>query len=386
MVKSSPKIGIITLHGYHNYGNRLQNYALQEIIKSLGYEVDTIIIKSCKNTNRHITEKLKKIFRNSPKKNISIIMDRIKQKYLFQKNKKLIDSRMKVFIDFSKKYLNEIFVMNDPGSIHRLAQKYNYFVVGSDQVWNPIYINDMEKYFLTFANKKQRIAYAASFSCPDIPEQYKEQYKDWLKGMSKISVREKAGADIIKNLTGIDVPVLLDPTMLLSKEKWTSISKRAKNKPEGEYILTYFLGKMDKKTNEYIKSIATETKMEIVHLADIKDHESYMTGPSEFIDYINSASLILTDSFHGVVFSILMRTPFIVFRRIHRGPSMYSRIETLLDMFHLRSREIQNIKDNEEIFNLDFSHIEPILKSEREKAINYLKEALSIEEEVRNEN
>ncbi len=77
-----------------------------------------------------------------------------------------------------------------------------------------------------------------------------------------------------------------------------------------------------------------------------------------------------------------MKTPFVVFRRINRGPSMYSRIETLLDLFNLRSREIENIRDNEELFHIDFSHIEPILELEREKAINYLNEALNSEEEV----
>lgn len=385
MINDIRKVAIITLHGYNNYGNRLQNYALQETLRNLGFQVDTIIFKSQENTDRSLSRKAKILFKTHPKKTIRIIVDRIRNNHFYKKNKKLIENRIKAFKDFSKEYLNEIFI-EDIDDNSSFIQKYKYFITGSDQVWNPCYINDMDKYFLTFAEKEQRISYAASFSCPDIPEQYKQKYRDWIKGMSKISVREKAGADIIKSLTGIEVPVLLDPTLLLSKEKWFSISKKATNKPEKDYILTYFLGKIDKKTKRYIENIAKQKKMEIVRLADIKDYESYVAGPGEFIDYINSASLVLTDSFHGVIFSILMRTPFIVFRRIHRGPSMYSRIETLLDMFHLRSREVQNIKDNEEMFYLDFSHIEPILKSEREKAINYLKEALSIEEEVRNEN
>ena len=161
--------------------------------------------------------------------------------------------------------------MDDTDSARNLIQKYKYFIAGSDQVWNPIYINDMDKYFLTFAKKEQRISYAASFSCPDIPEQYKLKYRDWIKGMSRISVREETGANIIKNLVGIEVPVLLDPTLLLSREKWISISKKPKNKPKVGYILTYFLGRIDKKNKRYIESIAKEKKMKIIRLADIKD-------------------------------------------------------------------------------------------------------------------
>ena len=110
----------------------------------------------------------------------------------------------------------------------------------------------------------------------------------------------------------------------------------------------------------------------------MKDKKTYKTGPGEFIDYINSASVFFTDSFHGVVFSILMQTPFVVYERISKSSSMYSRIETLLDMFELRSREANNARDKKDIFNIDFSHIQPILEYERKKALDYLKNALGI--------
>ncbi len=142
-------------------------------------------------------------------------------------------------------------------------------------------------------------------------------------------------------------------------------------------MLTYFLGKVPKETQKKIKQIAEKNKLEIVRLADIRDKKRYLAGPSEFIDYINSAALVCTDSFHGTVFSILMETPFIVFDRV--GTSMYSRIETLLDKFKLHSRQANYIKDDE-IFNIDFSHIPPILDEERKKALNYLKEALNVKD------
>lgn len=254
MANNTRKVGIVTLHGYSNYGNKLQNYALQEIINTLGYEANTVIIKAKDNTDSILIRRIKTFFKTSPKKIIRILMERRKQQLFYQNNKELIDNRTRVFKDFSKEYLNEIFYYSEDD----IAQDYKYFITGSDQVWNPHYITDMNKYFLTFAHKEQRISYAASFSCPNIPDEYKGKYRNWILGMSKISVREEAGANIIKSLTGIEVPVLLDPTLLLSQEQWISISRKALNKTQEDYILTYFLGEIDEKTKGYIEGIAKE--------------------------------------------------------------------------------------------------------------------------------
>lgn len=196
--------------------------------------------------------------------------------------------------------------------------------------------------------------------------------------MKSLSVREKSGAKIIKELVGRDVPVLVDPTLLISKEHWLSIARKAPNRPDDNYILTYFLGKVSDETNKQIKDLSKKYKMKIIRLADLNDREAYVAGPSEFIDYINSASILLTDSFHGVAFSILFEKPFIVYER--SGSSMYSRIETLLEIFNLRSREVRHIKNADDIFNIDYSHVAPILEAERNKALNYLREAFNIQE------
>ncbi len=210
-----------------------------------------------------------------------------------------------------------------------------------------------------------------------MPDEYKERYKKWLSVIPYLSVREESGAKIVKELTGRDVPVLIDPTLMLTKEKWLSIAREDPYKPDRPYLLTYFLGKVPKETRKKIKKIARDNNLEIVKLADIRDKKRYIACPSEFIDYINSAALVCTDSFHGSVFSILMETPFIVFERV--GTVMYSRIETLLNKFHLHSRQVNNIKDDQ-IFNIDFSHIPPILEEERRKALDFLIEALKVDE------
>lgn len=257
----------------------------------------------------------------------------------------------------------------------------SYFVIGSDQVWNPYYRYGSPIDFLTFAPKYKRIAYAPSFGISSIPDEYIEDYKLWLSEMDSLSVREEVGAKIIKKLTGKDSIVLVDPTIMLSKEKWLSVSKSSVNKPQNKYLLTYFLGEVSQKKRKRIRKIASDNKLEIVNLAYIKDKDRYATDPGEFIDYINSATVFLTDSFHGAVFSILMEKPFIIFERDEKIPSMNSRIDTLLSTFNLKSRKWENILGNDDIFNVDYSHVTPILEFERNKALNYLKEALHIKHE-----
>lgn len=194
--------------------------------------------------------------------------------------------------------------------------------------------------------------------------------------MTYLSVREEAGAKIIKELTGKDAFVHVDPTMLLTKEQWLSISETPLNKPSKPYLLTYFLGDIPIKRMKKLKEIAKNNNLELVNLAQIKDRKSYLTGPKEFIDYINSASVLCTDSFHGAVFSILLETPFIIFNGEGKTPSMNSRIETLLKKFNLESRFFDKIKLNDDVFEINYSHIDNILEKERNNSLNYLKNAL----------
>nr|WP_237566144.1 polysaccharide pyruvyl transferase family protein [Oceanobacillus massiliensis] len=254
--------------------------------------------------------------------------------------------------------------------------KFKAFVTGSDQVWNPFYINGSSLYFLTFAIKEKRISYAASFGISSIPDIYKASYKKYLSEMNYLSVREEQGAKIIKDITSRNAQVVLDPTMLLTRENWREISKASNEKPKIPYLLTYFLGNVPQDTLTRIEEIANERKLKIVNLASLKDTKYYSADPGEFIDFIDSADVFCTDSFHGVVFSILLETPFIVFERQGKLPSMNSRIETLLSKFKFSSRVAKNITSINQIYNIDYSHVDEILSSERDKSYTYLKESL----------
>ena len=372
------KIAILTLNGYYNYGNRLQNYALQEVLKSLNFDVETIIYDRRKTK----IEKVFSLAKSSPKEIHNMICNRLKNKFTKDKYQFNITKRTEIFKKFTLDYIKETDYSISKNDIPKdLSDRYYYFITGSDQVWNPSLLGGSSIYFLTFAEKHKRIAYAPSFGVSKIPDEHKENYKKWISGINKLSVREDDGARIIKDLTGRDVPVLVDPTLLLTKEKWMSISKEASNKPE-KYLLTYFLGGVPEIYRGQIKRIAKENNLGVIKLGDITEKDTYITGPSEFIDYLNSCSIFCTDSFHGVVFSILMEKPFIVYERMGTSSSMFSRIETLLNKFNLNSRKAENIRTDEEAFNIDYSHVPPLLEAERNKAINYLRDALNVRDGI----
>lgn len=363
------KIGIVTIIDYSNYGNRLQNYATQEVLKSLGFNVITIV-NAPKPAN--VLSKIKRMPINV------IISKAINKAKNFKKNI-VHRQRIAALKKFTDAYIFETDTCITEKYIpNNFSDEFDYFVTGSDQVWNPTFRYGSPIDFLTFAPKHKRIAYAPSFGVSKIPSDYVKRYKEWLSEIPYLSVREHAGAKIIKELTGREAVVLIDPTLMLPKERWLSIAKPAKNKPKKEYMLTYFLGGIPNEYKRKIYGIAKKNNLQVINLADINDRQTYIVGPSEFIDFINSASLFCTDSFHGVVFSILLETPFIVFDRVGNFPSMNSRIETILSTFKLESRHQRNI-DDASIFNADYSHVDLILERERKKALDFLKKALNIE-------
>ncbi|PNR91840.1 hypothetical protein HWHPT5561_06585 [Petrotoga sp. HWH.PT.55.6.1] len=372
------KIGIATLTNYFNYGNRLQNYALQEILKPYSKEVETLVIPKNSTSSRRTKHYIKKLFSQPLSKTAKTFASKINWKIKYLTNKDILIERERRFKDFSQNYIKERH-FRSLYETNEISDEFDYVFTGSDQVWNPYFIKNREQYyFLQFVEEEKRIAYAPSFGISEIPQEVKQKYKEWLSSIPYISVREKEGARIIKELTGRDVPVLVDPTLLLNKEEWIKIAKEHKNKPKSKYLICYFWGKIPKERKTLIKRIAEKYNLQIINIANLSDKKTYTADPSEFIDYINSASLVLTDSYHGSAFSILMETPFFVFERIG-GPSMYSRIRTLLEKTKLKNREEKDIDLNKNLLEMDFSHVHSILNEERKKSFDFLKKAMRIE-------
>lgn len=368
-------IGIITINDMSNYGNRLQNYALQKFLEKTFQKskIDTIW---CSRNNF----KLDKPF---------ITLDNIRR-YIFNRKgfKNYINNNI-FFYDiireynikkFNDKYVNVKYnfkIKDDSSTV------CDFFIVGSDQVWNPYWIDNRVS-FLQFAEKYKRIAYSASIGLSninDVPKKKIKEFKNGILGMNHISVREEAGAKIIKELTGLDAPVLVDPTLLLTKEEWSSIITRPVWYKDEKYILLFFLSDIPVKVKNIVEKLAAEKDLKIINLMDKTNIDYYASSPDEFLYLIKHASLVYTDSFHGTVFSIIMRVPFVNCPRENVGMNMNSRIDTLLKLFDLNDRK--GLKENnykiDNPFEIKYGDIDGILDKERERSKKYLQKALNIE-------
>ena len=344
------KIAIITIYSI-NYGNRLQNYALAEYLGQ--YAKCETIYPSKKYIT--CTGKLKRIIR--------IFRGKTKEDMFARFNKN---------ISFSQFYI-------DDNTNERVKKYYDYFIAGSDQIWNPLFPTTTEREFLSFADPTQRITYAASIGIDELPAQYYKIYKQRINNIPFVSMREERGAEIVKQLTGREVDVVLDPTLLLNSEQWRKVEKKSKYQPTKNYIFQYYLGKNDEYYNDEIEQIAEKYHLEIFK---ITNKERRAIGPAEFISLLDHSSFVCTDSFHGTVFSILFQKPFITLERPYENGygNMNSRIDTILSMFHLEERRINKKRCiTNDLMSCDFSQCEKILEEQRKKSDNYIKKALHLE-------
>ncbi len=364
------KIGILTIVDYDNYGNRLQNYALQEVLKKLGHDV--ITVKNFHETKKPFLKRIFKLF--IPSKVLNKIQENIVNKARYHE----IDAeRVNSFKKFTDKYIdeNEIPIYDVSDDFSEL-EDCDCFVIGSDQVWN---YNFPRFSFIDFAGftNKPKFSYAASFGVNEIPNNLKKMYEKGLKQLESISVREDVGKKIVEELTNRKSTVVLDPTLLLDREQWLTLIKGRTIYSE-KYVVTYFLSKPNKKVVKYINTYAYKNNLEIKNLATRKDVKLWVANPADFVNLLYQAENVFTDSFHACVFSIIFKKNFEVFERNGTNGSMNSRIETLLNKFNLDSRWHHN--GNTPNDSIDYSLINSLLCKERKSSIDFLEDSLNIVE------
>ena len=198
--------------------------------------------------------------------------------------------------------------------------------------------------------------------------------------MKHISVREHAGAEIVKKLTGREVPVLLDPTLTLTKNQWNKIVSRPAWYKDEKYFLVFFLSMLPELVRNEIEHIAKENNLKIVDLMDEANIDYYTSTPEELLNLIKNAEVVYTDSFHCTVFSILFNTAFVNCSRENMGMNMDSRMDTLLGLFNLQHRKTDKRKNYivENPLELKYPDVEAILEPEREKSRKFLLNALGL--------
>lgn len=385
------KIGIVTLFGLNNYGNRLQNYAVQQVVRSLGFEAVTFPTSEFVPSKR---ERLENVLRRSIPYILHIVHSKLSGLVLKAFNRErdngetieqpdatlaiLLTGRESTFAAFNRKYIqcSSVDHMNKVVR-EELAKEYHCFIVGSDQVWSSqMGLIDPFR-FLQFVEPRKRVAFSASFGTSTLPKYYHRYYRKGISDMGYVSVREDDGKQIVHALTGRNSTLLIDPTMMLTKEDWRAIVEKPANKPNYPYLLLFFLGEIGNNTKLLIDSVSKNMGLTVVSLNDPLDHERFVIPPDQFVDFVDSASFIITDSFHGTAFSIIFEKPFIVCDRKGNTPSMKSRIETLLNKFGLLDRHEDRFSLSTYYESPDFSMLKSLLEREQLYAIQFLKEALT---------
>lgn len=357
------KAAVVSLYGNFNYGNRLQSYAVQQVLKKLGIESDVIYVK---NFKRVCVQYIRNLVYKTP---VHKLRKATKKQELYFK-------RQKSFEHFNQEYVT----LRRFDAVSKI-KGYDFYVLGSDQVWNPKRYNSIRKtlFFLTFTDSSKKICFSPSFGVSEIPDEWWDYFSEKLNTFPFLSVREEAGAQIIKELTGKDAEVLIDPTLMLDREEWLQIAKKPQNvDTDTKYVLTYFLGGVPQKALQDSEEISRKIDGKVYNLMDPKDESLYTCGPSEFIYLFRNADFIQTDSFHACIFALLFKKPFLLYAREGEDADMLSRIETLFKTFDIMRKYADSGLEND-LFECDYEKSYERLTEEREKVYSFLKRSMDLQ-------
>lgn len=366
------KTATITFHAAHNYGSNLQAYALQQTIFSLGYDNEIINLRTSRQKDLYTVftkrKGVKYIF-----KNLSHLLYYFPLKRAYVKFEDFINNKLVVTREFATE-----------DELRKADLKYDVFVAGSDQIWNPIPTDFDWSYYLTFVNEGKKVSYAPSFGqlASQGDRETKKKITESLKSFDVISVREQGAADNVKQLVGANPPIVLDPTLLLSKEQWLNLVKDEKRLVKGDYIFFYTLFADPDRMN-IVKRISEVLGLPVVTSNFSNQYDvfnsfikRYDAGPLDFLTLIRDAKLVVVSSFHGTVFSTLLNVPFFAIDGMSDA-----RICTLLKTAGLENREITTVNVEEkckEAYNVDFESVNKRIEAARKPSIEFLQKSLEV--------
>ena len=343
------RIAQVTLNGYSNFGNILQKFALHHTLKKFTDSTEVLWLSPYEFFSETGINPGTQCVKHHERPEWTL-------KFFLRES-----VRQSKFKDFENLHIKTRF--NLP-YFEEIADEYDYFVVGSDQVWNP----DYGSIFLPFVPREKKIAYAASIGVNAISADKVFMFKHGISDFNFISVREENAVNLVKALSGKSALWLIDPVLLLSRDEWLAVSQKPtwlKEKYSGGYVLTYHLERLPSPT---VKKIAAELGLPVINLLDTENYNHFTTGPAEFIWLLAHASLVFTNSFHGAAFSLLFKRPFVLNAlREENDPRLLS----FLKLFGLEDRTapVDPLK-------IDFARCDEVLPIERLRAFKFLSTAL----------
>lgn len=368
-----------------NYGSLLQTYAFQQYLRK--HKVDARIIVY---TGRPFLRQVARLF-NMP-------LLRMKMRAVYRDwsarilrpalRSQLLERAVR-FKAFREKYLTIAPAITSRRQLAECAQRYDVFIVGSDQLWNPVNVGT-DFFTLNFVpDGKLKLSYATSFGVSHIPASLHRKYRHYLRRFDRLSTREKSGQTLIRDLAQRDAAVVCDPTLLQERDFWDTLKGEAPI-VAGEYIFCYFIGSRAD-VRAHAMKFREKTGLPIVVLPHIDeyvksdvgfgDRALYDVGPAEFVNLIAHATYVLTDSFHGTVFSLLYGKRFYTYNRFRSegGGSMNSRISSLLEIAGAPERRVEVDRLVEELLGMEPNSlkIDQNLAQFREQSIAYVSELIA---------
>ena len=354
------KIGIITVQGtIGNFGASLQCFALWSYLDSKSFDCEVIDLLRAGHPNYIESDKYKWPLekRSSIRRLLSFVKWKIFLRYrkpvqgnTYTSERIYNFNKFNSKINYSKEYKSIDQLYNNP-------PRYDIYLTGSDQVWNPNIGFYNEPYFLTFAPKNsKKISYASSIAISTLPDNYGKIYKKWLSDYDELSVRETEGKTIIEDLIEKDVSVVMDPTFLIESTKWKELAIPPKRKSKYMFVYTVvdnepLIGYASKKAKEM--GLVMVVTMSIPPTRTYSEDTVFVDsiGPLEWVGMIRDASCFITDSFHGTAFGIMLSTPFYVYISL---ASRGGRIRSLLDIFSLSKQCLS--PEFEEFGSMEFDY------------------------------
>ena len=382
------KVGVVACYNNNNYGSMLQAYAMMIVLRQQGYDCEFI------NYQKQIT--LLEAVRFLP---------RLLNRYLMREKWRLVDKKMKIkdiqevkngdisrvkaFRRFADTYYKNIISVPYIGyrALQKSVENYDAILVGSDQLWFPAGLPTNFYNLMFVPEGKRKVAYSTSFGVASIPFYQKRRTIEYLNRIDYIAIREQSGQKLIKDLTARDVEVVLDPTLLLTRDEWERAVPDNVVVPSG-YIFCYLLGS-NPEHRAAVLELGKKTGLKIYDMPHIDefvpidilfaDEHLYDVDPAQFVNLIRHADYVCTDSFHCCVFSIVHHKKFIAFDR-YTDPLMASRnsrISNLCNIAGLEARRYKNDILKEIMVQVDFEIVDQRIAEAGIKSLEYLNHALS---------
>lgn len=376
------RIGILTIHDSPNYGACLQCYALWKYLTDQGYDCEVIDLHRPGAHSDYLPSRKYQRCRPVQEGKLGKLKQTLKA--FFKKNPPIIkhysDDSERKFKDF-----NALLKLSKPyRSVDELYQNppdYDIYIAGSDQLWNPAQPYCLEPYFLTFVDGmfKKKVSFSTSIGITELTILEKNKFKTWLSDFSAISVREKQAKQLLESFIEREVHQVLDPTFLLTPSSWRTLAREPQ--VQEPYIL-YFALHLDTNLLNYCQRLSKESGSCLYVLNQTQPDpldDSYVAvkdaGPREFIGYIANAQMVITDSFHGTVFSIIMGTKNF-YTYIAQGNKRGCRIEDLLNIFelseHLLNPSLSQSFDELNSHIINHNHVVSIMNAKRSESYDYI--------------